>query len=62
MQELLQSPMLYLSSGSKELFHSNFLFWLGMLIENYSKNCCHACVISIGHGQKTGLYDVNTNI
>ena len=27
---LEESPMLYLSSGSKELFHSNFLYWLGI--------------------------------
>lgn len=24
-----ESPMLYMSGGSKELFHSNFLYWLG---------------------------------
>ena len=30
MNELKASPMLYLSGGSKELFHSNFLYWLGM--------------------------------
>lgn len=29
MNELKASPMLYLSGGSKELFHSNFLYWLG---------------------------------
>jgi hypothetical protein len=28
-EELKQSPMLYLSAGSKELFHSNFLYWIG---------------------------------
>ena len=28
-QKLVSTPMLYLSSGSKELFHSNFLYWLG---------------------------------
>ena len=28
--ELQESPMLYFSSGSKELFHSNFLYWLGI--------------------------------
>ena len=28
--ELKTSPMLYLSGGSKELFHSNFLYWLGV--------------------------------
>ena len=28
-KKLASSPMLYLSSGSKELFHSNFLYWLG---------------------------------
>lgn len=28
--ELKASPMLYLSGGSKELFHSNFLYWLGI--------------------------------
>ena len=28
--ELKTSPMLFLSSGSKELFHSNFLYWLGV--------------------------------
>ena len=27
---LMESPMLYLSGGSKELFHSNFLYWLGV--------------------------------
>ena len=27
-QKLEQSPMLQLSLGSKELFHSNFLYWL----------------------------------
>jgi len=45
MNELKASPMLYLSGGSKELFHSNFLYWLGM---NYrdsfqqlmTKMCC----------------------
>ena len=45
MQELLQSPMLYLSSGSKELFHSNFLFWLGNayreLFEELLSRLCH---------------------
>ncbi len=30
MNELKASPMLYLSGGSKELFHSNFLYWLGV--------------------------------
>ena len=30
MNELKASPMLFLSSGSKELFHSNFLYWLGV--------------------------------
>ena len=30
MNELKASPMLYLSGGSKELFHSNFLYWLGI--------------------------------
>lgn len=29
-ETLKESPMLYLSSGSKELFHSNFLYWLGI--------------------------------
>ena len=28
--QLKESPLLYLSGGSKELFHSNFLYWLGM--------------------------------
>lgn len=28
-QKLASTPMLYLSLGSKELFHSNFLYWLG---------------------------------
>lgn len=28
-KKLASSPMLYMSSGSKELFHSNFLYWLG---------------------------------
>ncbi len=28
--ELKASPVLYLSGGSKELFHSNFLYWLGL--------------------------------
>jgi len=28
-EELIKSPMLYLSAGSKELFHSNFLYWIG---------------------------------
>lgn len=28
LEELYDSPMLYLSAGSKELFHSNFLYWL----------------------------------
>lgn len=32
--ELKSSPMLYLSGGSKELFHSNFLYWLGMNYRN----------------------------
>ena len=27
---LMESPMLYLSGGLKELFHSNFLYWLGV--------------------------------
>lgn len=27
-QKLINNPILYLSSGSKELFHSNFLYWL----------------------------------
>ena len=27
--QLKESPLLYLSGGSKELFHSNFLYWLG---------------------------------
>ena len=43
--QLKESPLLYLSGGSKELFHSNFLYWLGM---NYrdsfqqlmTKMCC----------------------
>ena len=26
--QLKESPLLYLSGGSKELFHSNFLYWL----------------------------------
>lgn len=30
MNELKASLMLYLSGGSKELFHSNFLYWLGI--------------------------------
>ena len=30
MNELKASPMLYLSGGSKELFHSYFLYWLGV--------------------------------
>lgn len=30
MNEFKASPMLYLSGGSKELFHSNFLYWLGV--------------------------------
>jgi len=29
-ESLKASPMLYLSGDSKELFHSNFLFWLGV--------------------------------
>ena len=29
-ERLEESPMVYLSSGSKELFHSNFLYWLGI--------------------------------
>lgn len=37
--------MLYLSSGSKELFHSNFLFWLGnanrKLFEELLSRLCH---------------------
>lgn len=37
-EELIKSPMLYLSAGSKELFHSNFLYWIGktnrVLFEN----------------------------
>lgn len=28
-EEFIKSPMLYLSAGSKELFHSNFLHWIG---------------------------------
>ena len=28
-EEFIKSPMLYLSAGSKELFHSNFLYWIG---------------------------------
>ena len=28
--QLKESPLLYLSGGSKELFHSNFLYWLGI--------------------------------
>ena len=28
-KKLASSPMLYMSSGSKELFHRNFLYWLG---------------------------------
>ena len=28
--KLESSPMFYLSSGSKELFHSNFLYWIGI--------------------------------
>lgn len=43
--ELKVSPMLYLSGGSKELFHSNFLYWLGMnyrdaFQELMTKMCC----------------------
>ena len=37
-EEFIKSPMLYLSAGSKELFHSNFLYWIGktnrVLFEN----------------------------
>ena len=43
--DLLQSPMLYLSSGSKELFHSNFLYWLGIkhrqLFEKVMTKLCY---------------------
>lgn len=28
-KKIASSPMLYMSSGSKELFHSNFLYWIG---------------------------------
>jgi len=43
--ELKTSPMLYLSGGSKELFHSNFLYWLGVnyrdtFQELMTKMCC----------------------
>ena len=45
MNELKASPMLYLSGGSKELFHSNFLYWLGVSYrdsfqELMTKMCC----------------------
>lgn len=30
MTKLKEAPMLYMSGGSKELFHSNFLYWLGV--------------------------------
>ena len=45
MNELKASPMLYLSGGSKELFHSNFLYWLGVnyrdsFQELMTKMCC----------------------
>lgn len=43
--DLQQMPMLYLSSGSKELFHSNFLYWLGIshrqLFEKVMTKLCH---------------------
>jgi hypothetical protein len=43
--ELKASPVLYLSGGSKELFHSNFLYWLGVnyrdaFQELVAKICC----------------------
>ena len=43
--QLKESPLLYLSGGSKELFHSNFLYWLGMnyrdsFQELMTKMCC----------------------
>lgn len=28
--QLMESPLFYLSGGSKELLHSNFLYWLGI--------------------------------
>ena len=41
---LMESPMLYLSGGSKELFHSNFLYWLGVNFREakvkVSNDCC----------------------
>ena len=45
MNELKASPMLYLSGASKELFHSNFLYWLGVnyrdsFQELMTKMCC----------------------
>ena len=43
--DLKQMPMLYLSLGSKELFHSNFLYWLGIchrqLFEKVMTKLCH---------------------
>lgn len=45
--EILQeSPMLYFSSGSKELFHSNFLYWLGIRYrETFQKMMSDLCGI-----------------